>query len=130
MNEHQRLQSIKYIRYAFGVIKENAVESGDYRAANQRAILEAISGVKPHVEALMQDASQVVPTDREEPMSNISQERILTLIEQAIKELDGEYEATPVQVQAWLIQHHVDLPIEQVSGNMMIVRETTDGEWE
>jgi hypothetical protein len=27
-------------------------------------------------------------------------------------------------------QHHVDLPIEQISGNMMIVRETLDGEWE
>jgi hypothetical protein len=63
-------------------------------------------------------------------MSDLTQEQALTLIAQAIKELDGEYEATPVQVQAWLIQRHVDLPIEQVSGNMMIVRETVDGEWE
>lgn len=63
-------------------------------------------------------------------MSDITQEQALTLIEQAIKELDGEYEATPVQVQVWLIQRHVDLPIEQISGNMMIVRETVDGEWE
>jgi hypothetical protein len=58
MNEHERLQSVKSIRYVLGIIKENAVESGDYRAANQHAILEAISGVEPYVEALMQDASQ------------------------------------------------------------------------
>ncbi len=133
MNEHERLQSVKYIRYVLDSIKENAVDSGDYRAANQYAILSAISAVKPHVEGLMQDASQVVPADREEPLSDLTgltQEHALSLIAQAIKELDGEYEATPVEVQAWLIQRHVRLPIEQVSGNMMIVCETIDGEWE
>ncbi len=62
--------------------------------------------------------------------NEIAQERALTLIEQAIKELDGDYEATPVQVQAWLIQRGVDLPIEQIGGNMQIVRNTLDGEWE
>lgn len=61
----------------------------------------------------------------------ITQEQALTLIEQAIHELDGDYEATPAQVQAWLKDHHsVEMSIEQVSGNIKIVRETLDGEWE
>ena len=58
------------------------------------------------------------------------QEQALTLIEQAMKALDGDGEATPIQVQAWLLTHQVDLPIDQVSGNMKIVRDTIDGEWE
>ncbi|SRR6266487_645301 len=76
--------------------------------------------------------TRVEEVESEEPMSEqIDQARALTLIEQAIRELDGEYEATPVQVQAWLKErHNVDLPIEQVSGNMKIVRETIDGEEE
>ena len=57
----------------------------------------------------------------------ITQERTLTLIEQAMKEVDA---VTPVQVQVWLVQHGVDLPIEQVAGNMKIVSETIDGEGE
>jgi hypothetical protein len=47
-----------------GIIKENAVESSDYRASNQQAILEAISTAKPHVDALMQDASKVRQEER------------------------------------------------------------------
>ncbi len=66
MNEHERLQAIKYIRYALGIIKENAVASGDYRSKNQEAILSAMSAMKPHVDALMQDASQVTRADCEE----------------------------------------------------------------
>lgn len=65
MNEHQRLQAIKHIRYAVSIIKENAVESGDYRARHQRAILEAISGMKAQIDALFEEASLAIPEKRE-----------------------------------------------------------------
>lgn len=55
---------------------------------------------------------------------DMSQERALTLIEQAIEVLErtSAYMPTPVQVQQYLKErHNVDLPLEQVSGNMQIV---------
>ncbi len=61
-------------------------------------------------------------------LEEITQERILSLIEQALKDLGDD--ATPIQVQVRLIQYGVDLPIEQVSGCMKIVRERIDGERE
>ena len=62
--------------------------------------------------------------------TSLTQEQELTLIEQAIKELTGQCEVTAVQVQAWLLQHDVDLSIEQINGDMKIMLETIDGEWE
>ena len=47
----------------------------------------------------------------------------LELIEQALRELDGEYQAGVREVQEWLRQHGVDLPLEIVKGNMQIVRQ-------
>jgi hypothetical protein len=70
MNIHQRLQSIKAIRYAFDTIKENAVESGDYRARHQQAILTAISSVTPEVDTLLQEASAATEEDKRQPYSD------------------------------------------------------------
>lgn len=64
MNEHERVQAIKAIRYAFDTIKENTVDSGDYRARHQQAILTAISAVKPEVGTLLQEASRGVEEDK------------------------------------------------------------------
>ena len=52
------------------------------------------------------------------------QERELTLVEQAIEALErtSPYMPTPVQVQQYLKERHdVDMPLEQVAGNMQIV---------
>jgi hypothetical protein len=58
----------------------------------------------------------------------MEQSQVLTLIEQAMQELG---KPRPRAVQAWLKdKHDLDLPIEQVHGNMQIVRETAIDEYE
>lgn len=54
--------------------------------------------------------------------TEIDQRQVLTLIEQARKELDDEYETTVRVVQVWLRQRGVDLDLERVQMCMDIVR--------
>ncbi len=70
MNIHQRLQTVKAIRAAFDTIKEHAVESGDYRAHHQQAILTAMSSVKPEVDSLLQEMSAAIEEDEQQSYSD------------------------------------------------------------
>lgn len=56
-------------------------------------------------------------------VSGISQEQSLSLIDQALTELDDEYQTSIQAVQVWLRQHGIELELARVKMDVGIVRE-------